>query len=116
MGRLSFLLDEHVPRVFRTVLSSKGFEIITAQERFGQQSVDASLLEAAREEDFVIVTNDRDFLALSDDHNHAGIILYTDRSLLLDDPVGAVEAIAAIDRYYAPEEMYNVVEWLDNWQ
>ncbi len=116
MERLSLLVDEHVPRVFTGVLRSNGFDVTTAQERYGQESVDESIFEDCADEGMVVVTNDRDFVRLADERDHAGVIIYTDRRFLLDDPVDAAGAITKIDRYYTSEEIRNVVEWLDNWQ
>lgn len=115
MERLSFLLDEHVPRIFANVLASRGFDVTSVRERFGQQSVDEAILAESANENSVVVTNDRDFVRLSTECDHGGIVIYTDRTLLIANPLAATEGIAAIDRYYSPDEMRNVVEWLDNW-
>ena len=115
MERLSLLVDEHVPRVFTNALRSTGFDVTTAQERYGEESVDSSIFEDCAVEGVVIVTNDRDFVRLADERDHAGIVVYTDRRFLLDEPLAAAGAIAEIDRYYSPDEMRNTVEWLDNW-
>lgn len=115
MGWLSVLLDEHVPSVFANALVSNDFEATTAQKRYGQESIDRSILDDCADEGLVVITNDRDFVRLADGHDHAGIIMYTDRRVLLDTPLNAVEAVRRIERYYAPEELRNVVEWLDNW-
>lgn len=116
MDRLSLLADEHVPRVFTNVLRSNGFDVTTAQERYGQESVDASIFADCADEGMVVVTNDRDFVHLADERDHAGVIIYTDRRFLLNDPLDAAGAIAEIDRYYSSETIRNTVEWLDNWK
>ncbi|WP_254543674.1 DUF5615 family PIN-like protein [Halomarina pelagica] len=113
MTRLAFLVDEHVPRVFTTSLRSSGFEATTARERYGERSNDRTILDDCRREEMVVVTNDRDFVRMGDEH--AGIVMYTDRTLLLDAPLEAVEAITRINRYYTPAEIRNTVEWLDDW-
>lgn len=113
--RLSLLADEHVPRVFVGVLRSNGFDVTTAQDRYGQESVDESMLDDCAEEGRVVVTNDRDFVRLADERDHAGIVLYTDWQFLLDNPVAAAEGLVAIDRHYTTDELRNAVEWLDNW-
>ena len=115
MGRLALLADEHVPRVFTNALRSTGFDVKTAQERYGQETVDSSIFEACDVEGRVVITNDRDFVRLADERDHAGVVLYTDRRFLLDDPLAATEAMVAIDRYYSAGEIRNTVEWLDNW-
>ena len=63
-----------------------------------------------------MITNDRDFLDLADEYDHAGIVLYTDRSWLATDPVSAAQAVVRIDRFYGPDDRHNAVEWLDNWR
>lgn len=115
MPRLPLLVDEHVPRVFTNALRSSGYEASPVQERFGQESVDEAILRECGETGLVLVTNDRDFLVLADDHDHAGIVLYTDRAFLPNEPSQAVEAMRRIDRHYSIDEMGNTVEWLDNW-
>lgn len=116
MGRLSFVADEHVPRVFTHALGSSGFDVTTAQERYGQESVDRSILVGSTDEGRIVLTNDRDFVRIADDHDHAGILMYTDRRFLVDQPTAAVEAIGRIDRHYTTDEIRNRVEWLDNWR
>lgn len=49
MPRVSLLVDEHVPRVFTNALRSSGFEVSTTQERFGQESVDETILRGCAE-------------------------------------------------------------------
>lgn len=115
MPRLPLLVDEHVPSVFTNALRSSGFDVSTAQERFGQESVDKEILRGCAETGTVLVTNDRDFLPLADGYDHAGVVLYTDRAFLLNRPSKAVEAMRCVDRHYRSEELRNVVEWLDNW-
>lgn len=115
MSEFAFLVDEHVPRVFTSVLQSAGFDVATVQERYGQESIDEQLLADCAEERRIVITNDRDFVRLAVNRNHAGIVMYTDRSLLLENPVTASESLATICRHYSPDEMANVVEWLDNW-
>lgn len=116
MARLRFLADEHVPRVFTNVLRSNGFDVLTAQEWHGQENVDHRLLEDCASEGIVVLINDRDFVRMADENDHAGIVMYTDRRFLVAEPMIAVEAVAEIDRYYSPGEMRNTVEWLDNWR
>lgn len=116
MSRLSFLADEHVPRVFTHSLRSNGFSVTTAQEKYGEESIDQSILQESAAEETVVLTNDRDFVRMADDYDHAGIIMYTDRRFLIDQPTTAVEAVARVNRYYSPDEIRNQVEWLENWR
>ena len=89
MERLSLLVDEHVPRVFTGALRSTGFDVTTAQERYGQESVDSSILDDCAETVTVVLTNDRDFVRTADERDHAGVVMYTDRRFRLDDPTNA---------------------------
>lgn len=84
-------------------------------EKYGEGSVDSTILADCAEEGIAVVTNDRDFVRLAAERDHAGIVVYTDRTLLLDEPVEAAEALGKIDRHYAPDSMRNTVEWLDGW-
>lgn len=115
MGRFRLLADEHVPRIFVTVLKSNGFEIETVQERFGQRTDDAQILEFCSRADRVVLTNDRDFLKLAGAVDHAGVILYSDWSVLLDNPQAATKAIGDIARAYPDGDLSNRVEWLEGW-
>ena len=116
MERLSFLADEHVPSVFTSVLEANGHEVVRVTDHIGQRSVDEGILRLGNEEGRVVLTNDRDFVDLATSVDHAGIVVYTDRTLLIGDPLGSTEAISAIDRFYSPAEIRNTVEWLDNWR
>lgn len=101
--------------MFTNTLRSKGFEVERAQARYGQRSIDRSVLDDCAENGFVILTQDRDFVRLADDHEQGGVVMYTDSRSLLESPLEAVEAIERIDRHYDAEEIRDVVEWLDNW-
>lgn len=61
MPRPRFLADEHVPRVFTSALLSNGFEVERAQERYGQQTDDRSVLDDCAGTGFVILTKDRHY-------------------------------------------------------
>ena len=116
MERLSLLVDEHVPRVFTGALHSTGFDVTAAQDRYGQESVDSSILDDCAETGTVIITNDRDFVRMADECDHAGVVMYTDRRFLLDDPMNAAGALVELNRYYSEDGLHNPVEWLDNWR
>jgi hypothetical protein len=115
MSRLAFLADEHVPRVFLTTLRSSGYAVELAQDRYGQHSVDETIVEDCRDDGLVALTNDRDFVRLGTRRDHAGIVMYTDRNRLLDAPLEAVKAIDRTNRYYSPDTIANNIEWLENW-
>jgi hypothetical protein len=81
MTRLEFCADEHVQRAYLTALESNGFSVVPAVDERGQRTVDIPLLEWAALNDRVLVTNDRDFVELDANHDHAGLVVYTDQTL-----------------------------------
>jgi hypothetical protein len=115
MPRLAFLADEHVPRVFLTTLRSSGYTVERAQDRYGQRSIDETILDDCRDDGLAVLTNDRDFVRLGEERDHAGIVMYTDRNRLLDAPLEGVGAVDRINRYYSPDAISGNIEWLENW-
>lgn len=115
MERFQILADEHVPRVFLTVLEAEGFEVETVQQRFGQRTDDRRIIERSSAADLVLLTNARDFLELADIDEHAGLVLYSDWTVLLDAPRAAASALGEIDQAYSQDDFRNRVEWLDGW-
>lgn len=111
----SILADEHVPRVFVTALRSSGYDVTYAHERHGQETDDVALLADCVETGRLFVTNDRDFADLGEHHDHAGIVIYTDRNRLLDRPLTAVTALDRLVSHYSPADLNGTVEWLDAW-
>lgn len=92
---VSLLLDEHVPRLLETTLSSNGYETTRADERFGQRTDDEALLEWCHDTDHVFLTNDRtDFARLGQRISHSGIVIYVDQLWARDDPS---EVVAVVD-------------------
>lgn len=112
MTRLAFCTDENVPRAFVTALESNGFDVLTAGEERGEHTVDTALLEWADSNDRVLVTNDRDFVTLDSEYDHAGIVVYTDQSLA---PGEFARAVRRIDRQLKPDDLRNELVWLDSW-
>jgi len=41
----TFLLDEHVGRMFERVLTERGYDVEQAKDRFGERTSDSELLE-----------------------------------------------------------------------
>jgi hypothetical protein len=116
MDRLRFLADEHVPSVFVGALRSNGFEVVIGQERYGQGTDDPDILDDCATAGLVVLTNDRDFVGLAEERDHAGVVVYTDQLSLLEDPLASVEAVERLDRYYGQGEIAGVIEWLDGWR
>ena len=114
----SILTDEHVPSVFVTTLRSSGFEVVEANDAFGEGTADERLLAYCEEHGHVLVTHDKkDFAGRLDAAiDHAGIVVYTDANYLRDDPEGAVATVERILTHYPPEELVDEVVWLDQWR
>ena len=109
---VSFLADEHVPRVLTSTLRSNGYTAVTAQEQYGHESIDETILRDCGDAGLVVLTNDRDFLTLNETTDHAGIVLYTAQN---PSPATFVEAIDQVVHFLAPDELANRVVWLDEW-
>lgn len=77
---MEVLTDEHVPSVFITTLRSNGYEVVEANDVFGESTDDEELLRYCGEEEHLLVTHDRkDFAGdLADAVEHTGIVVYTD--------------------------------------
>lgn len=112
MARLSFCADEHVPQAVVGALRSNGFEIVSAAEHHGQETVDSDLLTSCADDSRVLITNDRDFVSLGHDREHAGIVIYTDQSC---SPADFARGIRRIDRQFTPDAMQNTIAWVDEW-
>lgn len=111
MTRLSLLADEHVPSAVITALSSNGFDVVAvAKERAGID--DKAVLSLALNQRRVILTNDRDFVLLADQRDHAGILLYTQST---PKPGNVTRAVRRIDRLFEEEAVANELLWLEDW-
>lgn len=111
MERLSFCTDEHVPHAFVTALASNGFEVLEATVERGQ-TVDARLLAWSTERGRVLVTNDRDFVTLAHEQEHAGVAIYTSQTLTAGE---FVRAVRRLDRQFTPQSIANRCCWLEEW-
>jgi len=112
MSRLSFVADEHVKREYVHALRANGVEIAGAGGEYETGTDDFELVERARDARAVILTTDADFVELADEQHHTGIVLYQQYGHPAHD---IVRAIDRIDRYFAPAEFHDHVEWLENW-
>lgn len=113
----AFLTDEHVPSVFITCLSSRGYEVVTARSALAAGADDQSLLEYAAERDLVLITHDRsDFAELAANESHAGIVIYTDRTAIANEPEATVRVLERALRFYSPAELRGEEIWLNEWR
>ncbi|WP_290815866.1 DUF5615 family PIN-like protein [Halovivax sp.] len=112
----ALLLDEHVPRILETTLAANGYETVRADDRFGERTVDAELLDWCRERGYVVLSNDRDFIRLTDDRGHAGIVLYTDPAWVRTEPSEVVALVDRVVEAFASDGLSDRVIWLDAWR
>ena len=115
---ISFLTDEHVPRVFISTLRSNDFTVKRARDVLGRGTPDAELLEYAAENDLVLITHDKkDFGGeLGDSIEHAGLVIYTDPVFLRQSPANAVHTIERIIEQYPSHELAGSRVWIDQWR
>ncbi len=110
----SFLVDEHVPSVFCTVLRSNGYRVVRAREVFGEETDDEELLEYCEDEDLLLITHDKkDFGSHETD---AGVVAYTDSFFLRDEPETAVRTVERVLDAYPASELRGEVIWLSQWR
>lgn len=114
----SFLTDEHVPSVFVTTLSSAGYDVVPVRSVLDAGTDDGEVLQYAARNDLVLVTNDRSDFAetVSSERPHAGIVIYTDPTVLNETPEAAVQTIERVLSHYPPSELENEVVWLEHWR
>jgi len=112
------LTDEHVPRVFVTSLRSNGYEVVRANDAFGESTDDEALLRYCANQGYLFITNDKkDFSgAVGDRVDHSGVVIYTEPVFLRDDPEDAVRALDRVLAHYPPEGLAGEIVWLDQWR
>ena len=115
---MTFLADEHVPRVFVTTLCSNGHDVLEAEATVGASTADKRLLDYCAENGYILLTHDKkDFAGgLQETVTHAGIIVYTDGNYLRDDPEAAVRTLERVLAAYPPDELADALVWLDEWR
>ncbi|WP_424004709.1 DUF5615 family PIN-like protein [Haloarcula salina] len=112
------LLDEHVGRVFERLLRERGHDVEQAKDRFGEFTTDAELLEWCDSHETVLLTNNaKDFEALDQEYDHAGVLLYYQQTLPDTDPEGLARAVDEVFTQYGTDgienELVDLGEWYD---
>lgn len=113
---LSLLLDEHVPRILENTLDSTGYSTVRADEQFGQRTDDERLLRWCREQGYVLCSNDRDFVNIASDYDHAGVLLYTDQVWVRTKPRDVLNAVNYIVDEFGSEGLRGQLVWLEAWR
>jgi predicted nuclease of predicted toxin-antitoxin system len=104
---MQLLVDENVIPAHVSALDSAGYDVRRSDALLDKGVPDEAVLDAARQENRVLVTYDRkDF---SDVENHAGVLIAT-------EGMQPRELRAAVDRVrQAYPTLENVVEFLSDW-
>lgn len=83
-----FHLDEHIDPAIAVALRKSGIDVSTTEERDMRGQGDENHFELGRIEGRVIVTDDRDFLALARrSRNHAGVVFCSRKQNTIGDIV-----------------------------
>ena len=73
---MKFFLDHDIPETVARTLARAGFHIQRLREALDITATDRDVLQHARQHGFVLLTcNRNDFLALSEQQSHAGVII-----------------------------------------
>lgn len=108
--QIRFLLDEHVPAAVAAGLKQKGIEVSTVQELGRSGLSDLEQVEYARQEGWVLVTFDSDFLAMArKEVQHSGIVWCPERKYSIGQ---LVRALALIHAVMNKDQMLSHVEFL----
>jgi predicted nuclease of predicted toxin-antitoxin system len=101
---MKFLLDEHLNPAVASGLENRGYEATTILGQELTSLEDRKILEYAFNNEFVIVTNDDDFLSLIDDVEHEGIVFVTNQELRVSNIISEIaEKVSQV------EDMENTV-------
>lgn len=110
------LLDGHVGRVFERLLRERGHDVEQAKDRFGEHTTDAELLEWCGEHSTVLLTNNaKDFEPLSQEYEHAGLLLYYEQTLPDTDPEGLARTVDEVFNQYGMTGIENELVDLGEW-
>lgn len=112
MTRLEFCADEHVPQAAVNALRSNGYEVDAATDVHGTDTVDIDLLTWCDDNDLILLTNDRDFVELTEGTDHAGVIIYISQGLSAAE---FARGVRRIDRQFTPESIRHSLVWLEEW-
>jgi predicted nuclease of predicted toxin-antitoxin system len=108
--QIRFHLDENVNSAIANALRRYGIDVTTTVEAGLMSASDPTQLDQAVQEGRVIVTHDRDFLALAmSGHPHEGIAYCHSNSRSIGEIIGALKLIYDCS---TPDEMRNQVEYL----
>lgn len=109
MDRIRFLLGEHIPHAVAEALQRRGIDVVTANDANLRGAADEEYVACSRREGRVLVTQDRDFLRLHQEQDHAGIAYCEQRARTIGQ---VVMTLALMYEALEPGEMVGQVEFL----
>ena len=103
--------NHHMPRPILDGLRARGIDIITAAEDGYARAADEALIERATQLGRVLVSEDKDFLVITDrwlqaGRDFAGFVYAPRRYTRYGQPIRDLELIAKV---YEPEDVRNTV-------
>lgn len=107
--KIRFYLDEQVSKSIQTGLDRRGVEVLTCKDAGMLGASDQAHLEFCKENNWVIFSQDDDFLSLaSDGQNHNGIVFAHQRT-----SIGSIiQGLMLIYQVLDAEDMVNHVEFI----
>ena len=116
MTSVRILFDEHLGRVFERVLRERGYAVDQAKDQFGEHTTDIELLRWCDENDAILISNNaKDFEPLHRDNDQAGLFLFYDQGLPVEDPEGLARAVDEVLNQYGTDGVRNELVALDEW-
>jgi Domain of unknown function (DUF5615) len=107
--KIRFFTDEHISKAVIEGLRQRGVEVLSIPDAAMLGATDESILSKAKEEDYVVFTQDADFLRLhSSGIEHKGIA-YTPRETSIGD---VIRGLMLVFDVLEPEDMENHVEFI----
>jgi predicted nuclease of predicted toxin-antitoxin system len=108
---MRFLLDENVDLPLGDYLSASGHDVTAVALDYTRSISDDEVLEIARTERRILITNDKDFGALiyQQQLEHAGVILFRLRDEDIPTKIARLEAVLALHAEALADAAYIVV-------
>lgn len=110
MGKIRFLMDVHVHSAITAGLCRRSVEVLTCQSANLGTAVDEDILEYARANNWVVFSQDDDFLKICSDaySNHNGLVYSHKRN-----SIGRIiSGLMLIYEVLESEEMKNHIEFV----
>lgn len=109
MSEIRFYLDENVSNAVADGLRTQGIEALTTPDAGHLEWSDEQHITFAREQGYVLVTQDDDFLTLARHTEHAGIAYYKPQTRNVKE---ILRGLFALHREVTQETMKNAVRFL----